>query len=366
MTQNLPESCLAAVFTGVGLPFELRRFRLPVPGPGEALVRVRCSTICGSDLHTVQGARSAPLPSVLGHETVGIVSAVGDPAPRDLDGCEVRPGMCVTWSLCASCGECGRCRGGIPQKCETLFKYGHAECNEAGTLSGGLAEYMLLRRGTAILDVPPELPDEVVCPVNCATATVAAAFRAAGSCVGRRVLIFGAGMLGLTASAWAASHGAARVVVCDPDANRLSLSKDFGADLAVARIPESNDLREQLPPSIKSNGFDVIMELSGSPNAVESAGKLADIAGQILLVGTVMDSRLVHLDPQAMVRGLLTMRGVHNYAPQDLRTALAFLADFESQFPFRDLVEHTFSLKDVNKALQTAIESRPVRVAIRP
>lgn len=130
---------------------------------GERLVRVTACTICGSDLHTLAGRRTAPAPSILGHEAVGI---------------EVATGRRVTWSILACCGECDRCRRGMEQKCERLFKYGHGM--HAGAPSGGLSELIVLRPGTLVLEVPEGLADEVVCPANCATATVAACLRVAG------------------------------------------------------------------------------------------------------------------------------------------------------------------------------------------
>jgi putative phosphonate catabolism associated alcohol dehydrogenase len=360
------DSCRAAVFLGADRPLELREFPVPQVAAGEALARVACCTICGSDLHTITGARVEPVPSILGHEVLGVVDRIGDPPLCDIDGRPLSPGDRVTWSTSVSCGACDRCRNGLPQKCRSLAKYGHGLAEGRCALSGGLAEFILLRPGSAVLKIGPEVPDEVACPVNCATASIASAYRTAGRCSGQRVLIFGAGLLGLTAAAFARSHGAAQVVVCDADANRLARAERFGADRAVAWSADAEVFQERVNAGSEPALFDVILELSGSPDAVEAACRLGDVGARVILVGTVMKCRAVRLDPERVVRQWLSIHGVHNYTPDDLRTAVAFLKQFQTEFPFAELVERTYPLTNVNEAIRFAIEERPVRVAVRP
>src|SRR5262245_7352517 len=90
---NPPATCRAAVVVGPVRPLGIRAVPVPRPGAGEAVVRVECCTICGSDLHTLTGARTEPAPSILGHEILGVVHAVGDPAPLDLEGHPLGPGQ---------------------------------------------------------------------------------------------------------------------------------------------------------------------------------------------------------------------------------------------------------------------------------
>lgn len=360
-----PDTCQAAVFVGAGQPLELRRLSLPELRENEALVRVECCTICGSDLHTITGARTERTPSILGHEILGVVEQVGSPAPAEIEGQPLRPGDRITWSTAASCGSCDRCRGGLPQKCRTLSKYGHELAEGRLALSGGLAEYLLLRPGSAAIRVPSKLLAEIICPANCATATVAAACRIAGSLAGRRVLIFGAGMLGLTAAAFARSQGAACIAVCDVNLQRLERARQFGAD-AIVPHAELGELRRQLTQQCQAEAFDVLLELSGSADAVEAAVALGDIGAKIVLVGTVMKSRPVQIDPESVVRRWLSIHGVHNYHPRDLQTAVAFLEREGANYPFAELVEFSYALADVNQAVAKALEVRPVRIAIRP
>lgn len=344
-------TCRVTVFRGVGEPLAIHRHAIPKLHDGEVLVRVTCCTICGSDLHTFTGKRSGPTPSILGHEIIGIVEEVGGKACY-VNGDPVSIGDRITWSVAASCHACHRCSDGMPQKCDSLFKYGHEPLSDSDAPNGGLAEKCVLCNGTAIVRLPSEVPDEVLCPANCATATVAAAVRMAGSLDGRRVLVFGAGMLGLTTAAFAATHGAEVVFVCDVDATRLDLAKQFGATHDAGEPPDKD--------------FDVVFEMSGSPDAVELAINNAAIGAKVILVGSVFPSRDVAVDPERIVRRLLSIHGVHNYRPDDLVTAVSFLSNHHDAFPFKDVVARRFSLDACGEAFAYAIENRPIRIAVSP
>ncbi len=322
----------AALFDGPGLPLRLAEFALPPPGPGELLVRVTACTICGSDLHTLAGRRPAPVPSILGHEAIGI---------------DVSTGQRITWSIMASCGHCPLCRRGLPQKCDSLFKYGHAKHD--GRPSGGLSQYIILRLGTTILPVPDALPDAVACPLNCATATIAACLRPAGDLAGADVLIQGAGLLGLTAAAMAAAAGASQIHVVDPDPARRAVALRFGATTVH---PDS----AHLPP------VDFALELSGHSTALPAL----NMGGLYVLAGAVFATPPLPLDPETIVRRLLRIQGVHNYTPADLASALDFLLRHHHRYPFAELVPQSFPLDQINEALAYQARHRPARVLIRP
>ncbi len=339
------------VFHEVGQPLSLEKVSVPSLQPGEALVRITCCTICGSDIHTFDGDREGPTPSILGHEIIGVIEELGSEDILDVGQQAIRKGDRVTWSVAASCHFCRRCNDGMPQKCESLLKYGHERLSDDVGPNGGLANYCVLKSGSSIVRLQNDIADEVLCPANCATATVAAAVRTAGSLQNKRVLIFGAGMLGLTATAFAKTRQASEIFVCDVDTSRLARAREFGAT-ATGATPDGE--------------FDVILELSGSPIAVESAIDRADLGGTIVLVGSVFPTRAAAVDPEQVVRQLLSIHGVHNYRPEDLSTAVEFLQEHHAAYPFSQLVEKTFALEKANEAFQYAVDHRPIRVAIVP
>ncbi|MEV6924315.1 zinc-binding dehydrogenase [Dactylosporangium sp. NPDC051485] len=329
-----------ARWDGLGAPFALVPAGAPpVLADGDLLVEIELATICGSDLHTVAGHRPAPAPTVLGHEQVGRVVAGG-------------PGERVVWSVTVSCGDCERCARGLTQKCLRLRKFGHEPLAAGWTLSGGFATHAVLPRGTTVVPVPEDLPAEVAAPASCATATVAAMLDAVPPVAGRRVLITGAGMLGVTASAMAASAGA-EVTVCDPDPARRALATRFGAASAVAP--------DELPA-----GVDVALELSGAARAVSGCLDALAVGGHAVLAGSVSPGPSVPLDPQRLVRGLLSVTGVHNYRAEHLRRAVDFLAAAHGRYPFAELVGDRFGLAELDQAFAAAAGSTALRQAVVP
>jgi alcohol dehydrogenase len=341
-----------AVFTSPGTPQRLELFPVPEPVGAEVRVRVTACTLCGSDLHTWAGRRSTPTPTVLGHEIIGTIDALGpDASTFDLSGQPLRVGDRVTWSVVASCGCCVLCQRNFPMKCERMVKYGHEVLRAGHVFHGGLAEFCLLAPGSAILRLPETLPDATACPANCATATVAAALRVAGEVRGRVVLVQGAGLLGLTACALARQRGASAVVCCEVDTGRRELAASFGATATVAL--------EEMP-----DGIEVALEMTGSPTAFEAALPRLATGATYVQVGAVFPSRPAALPVEQLVRRWLTLRGVHNYAPMDLTAALEFLGT--TPYPFADLVAEWLPLDGVETAFQRGRDPTVLRVGVRP
>lgn len=327
----------AAVWTGSGV--DVRTVPIPELGPGEVLVRVRLATVCGSDLHTVAGRRSAACPSVLGHEAVGDVVAAGA-------GADIQVGQRIIWSVTVVCGVCSRCRTGLSAKCLSVRKVGHEPFDGDWPLSGSYATHLVLPSGTTIGVVPESLSDAVAAPAACATATVMATLEAAGELIGRRVLIVGAGMLGLTAVAACAAAGA-DVQVVDRNADRLALVPDFGG-------------RES-----DGGPVDVAIDYTGSSAAVADALERLDIGGTLVLAGSVTPGPALAVDPETVVRHWLTITGVHNYEPRHLHRAVAFLDDTRERYPWECLVTPPVALCDIASALRPPPAGK-LRTAICP
>lgn len=355
----------AAVFDGPGRPFRLEQTARPGLQPGEAWVRVAACTICGSDLHTFAGRRAGPTPCVLGHEVVGVVEEVAGEV-RDLTGELIRPGDRVTWALTVSCGECFYCKRGLTQKCERLRKYGHELHDPGFGPLGGLATHCRLLPRTPVLKLPPAeaIPDFVVAPAACATATARAACEAVGALDGTRpgwVAVFGVGMVGLAACALAAEAGHA-VIVCDPDDYRLSLAQRFGAAYAVT----PQQLTDQVCYLTAGRGIDFALEACGSSAAACTSLDVLRVGGVAAWVGCVLPCGSVPVRPEMVVRRCLRLVGVHNYAARHLVEAVAFLARCHTRYPFSRLVGRTFPLEAVDDAFSYAERLRPVRVAVVP
>jgi alcohol dehydrogenase len=355
----------AVVFHGPARPLELVRFSMPKVRNEEVLVRVNCTTLCRSDLHTHAGRRTESTPALLGHEIVGRIVEFGSSAACvDASGQAATVGDRISWTVAVGCGHCFFCTEDLPQKCERPYKYGHERVSLELPVGGGLAEYVVLVPGTCWFRVPEELSDRVAAPANCATATVAALFRHAGSVTGRSVLVLGAGVLGATACAMAHASGARLILASDPVPASRERVLIFGATHSFSS--EVEELARCVAEVTKGRGADVVLDLSGMAQSVQAGLRLTRTGGTLILAGTVAPTTPVAIEPEQVVRRMLTIRGVHNYHPRDLQTALAFLAGPGRSFPFESLIAAEYPLEDVEQAFAFAHSHPGVRVAVRP
>ncbi len=358
----------AAVFTEVGKQLEMTRFELPSTlEPGAALCRVRMSTICGSDLHTIFGRRQEPAPLILGHEILGEIVDLGEGLEKDGFGAPLSIGDRVTWSIMASCGSCFFCKHNLPQKCEHLRKYGHTCCNDTPHLTGGFAEYIYLFPGTAIFKVPESLSDAVATPANCALSTVINAVETIGFSQGENVLIQGAGLLGLNLIALCREAGAKKIFISDASEQRLKIAAKFGADICFNIAESEMDERvATIQNQTDGYGVDVVFEVCGVNSAVSEAVQSLRIGGRYLIAGLVSPGATLPLEGNQLTRKYLTVKGIHNYRPEHLGEALQFLDTHASSYPYADLVGDIFALDDINKAVEVAASAKFIRVGVTP
>jgi len=360
------DQCHSIILTGSEPALKSAVVERPELQPGEVLVEILCCTICGSDLHTFEGTRSTPCPTILGHEMVGRVVDLHAGSPTlDHQGQPLKIGDRITWSVAVSCKDCEYCRRGLTQKCTRLFKYGHQRLTEQNYLSGGLATHCHLVKGTTIFKVPESLPDLIASPANCATATVMAAFRLAGDVKNRSVLILGAGMLGITACAVAHSRGASSIFVTDIDASRVKRGQEFGANHALLANQEQ-PLHAEIQQLTENRGVDFVFDMTGVPEVIESGLETMGIGGTMILVGSVYPARAIQFSAETIVRKLLRLEGIHNYIDLDLADALSFLDKFQNAYPFQELCEQTFALDDISAAFTESANPRSYRVAVLP
>lgn len=346
------------VFHGAERGLQAARHPLPPElGPGEILVELSLATLCGSDLHTLSGQRLEPTPAILGHEGVGAVAGLGPDAGR---GASIQVGDRVTWTIADSCGSCPACAvNGLPQKCERLFKYGHARLDDGSGLNGCYASHIVLRAGTAVVPVPAGLSDAVVAPANCALATVINALEELPTC--RSALIQGAGLLGLYACALLAERGVERVYCADVDEGRLEWARRFGA------IPLGGDAAGYgRLAAAEPRGVDSVLEVCGAAAVVEPGLGALRTGGQYLFVGLVHPDSALELTAEQVIRRCWTLRGFHNYAPRHLEQAIAFLAATAESYPYGELVSPPLPLADLQDAVALAGTRQYLRIAIRP
>lgn len=290
------------------------------------------------------------MPCVLGHEGVGVVVQAGQGRDSKLAGKR------VSWSLVDSCGVCLPCaRWGIPQKCDHLFKYGHAGLIDGSGLNGCFATHLILRPGTAVFEVPERVTDVAAVTANCALATIFAMLDCIPS-EARTVVVQGAGMLGVHACAVLQWRGIEQVVLVDSSASRLASTPRFSAE---SLIPWD-------AVAFYKHLADAVLEVAGSPSAIRDGLDLLRPGGCYVLAGMVHPQSMLELRGEEIVRGCITMRGVHNYTPRHLRLALEFLESEAWRYPWDQLVSAPFGLDRIEDAFAEAGRRKWHRVAVAP
>ena len=358
----------AAVYEAPNTPFVLKEFPVRPVKPREVLVRVTMSTICRSDIHSYEGRRPNPCPGILGHEIIGVIEELGGTIDKDMRGDPLKVGDRITWSEYFFDGQCYyREVLDMPQKCNGVRKYGHNLAAEDPHFLGGFAEYCYILPGTWILKLPEELSDEEATPLNCGVATLASVTEAAEIGLGDAVVVQGLGLLGLYGVAMAKARGARCVVGLDAVASWLDAAKKFGADyvIDIARIP-AQAVIDEVRTLCRPDGADAVIEVCGVPDVIPQGLQMLRTGGRYVLGGLVNPGANVTMDANILLRRWITMRGIHNYHPRHLVQALDFVMANRKRFPFKDIVDAKFALKDLDAAFKKASERTVLRAAIVP
>ncbi|MGI8470068.1 MAG: alcohol dehydrogenase catalytic domain-containing protein, partial [Pyrinomonadaceae bacterium] len=205
----------AAVMPDFQQPLEVREYPLPEKiEAGAALVKIEMAGVCGTDVHLWKGQLPIPRPVIMGHETVGVIERLGEGLETDWTGEPLCEGDRVTWSAGRLCGHCRNCAIlRQPTRCQNRSAYGISfNSNEPPHFSGGYAEYIYLRPGTAIFKLS-DVSTESVIGAGCALVTAIHGLERMGINWGDTVVIQGCGAVGLAALAVAKSSGAQTTIV---------------------------------------------------------------------------------------------------------------------------------------------------------
>ena len=311
----------------------------PTPGPDEVKIRVLRAGLCGTDLHLHDwddwAASVVQPPMTLGHEFCGVVAEVG----RDVTG--VQEGQLVSGEGHLVCGSCRNCRAGRRHLCIHTIGVGVNR-------DGAFADYVVIPASNVWVqpdDLDPDL-GAVFDPLGNATHT-ALSFPLAGE----DVLVTGAGPIGVMATAIARHVGARFVVVSDLSAYRLELARKAGADLVVD--PTRTDLRTAMDQLGMREGYDIGLEMSGAPAAVESMISTMNHGGRIAMLG--LPSGPYPVDWAKVITHMLTIKGIYGREMYDTWYAMSSMLQTSAALrdAVRSVVTHRFPAADFAEAFET-------------
>lgn len=244
----------------------------PVPGPGEVLLRITATGICGSDVHGYTGENGRRHPGqVMGHETVGRIVAVGADVP---DALGLRPGQVVTVNPVLGCGDCAACAAGDEQLCARRRVIGVDPA-----LSSAFAELMMAPAGNVVV-LPDDVPEEYGALVEPLAVGYHAAVRG-GVAAGQQVLVIGGGPIGQACALAARRLGVTRIAVSEPNSSRRALLDRLGF---ATLDPSAGDLAERVT-GVLGAPADVVLDAVGTSVSLGDALTASANGARIVLVG---------------------------------------------------------------------------------
>jgi threonine dehydrogenase-like Zn-dependent dehydrogenase len=297
-----------AVFTG-NRQVEVREFPDPRPGPGEVVIEMRASGICGSDLNLYRKPGFERV-VICGHEPCGVVVELG----AGVLEAQAPIGERVMIHHYRGCGRCWLCGMGYTQMCQ------HAEV--MGTdIDGGHAAYLLAPSST-LVRLPDELSFEEGAAIACGTGTAYAALRRLDVSGRDTLAIFGQGPVGLSATQLATAMGA-RVIALDPAGERRQMSLGMGADVVLD--PTAGDPVEAIRELTHGEGADATLECSGNSEARNQCARSARAWGRACYVGA-HGTATFEMTPDVIHRQL-TIIGNWTFNPQLMAECARFAVD---------------------------------------
>jgi 2-desacetyl-2-hydroxyethyl bacteriochlorophyllide A dehydrogenase len=309
----------------------------PAAGPGDVLIRVKRIGVCGTDLHIFTGNQPyLSYPRVMGHELSGIVES----APP---GARVKAGDAVYVMPYLSCGHCIACRAGKTNCCTNIRVLGvHAD--------GGMAEYLAVPREFVFDASGVSLDQAAMIEFLAIGAHAVARARVAA---GARVLVVGAGPIGMAATIFAKLRGA-RVAVLDSRADRLAVcARSLGADCTVALDTGGSDAdAESLRAWTDGECFDVVFDATGNPRAMERGLEFVAHGGTYVLI-SIVSARIGFSDPEFHKRET-TLLASRNATPADFETVLDAMR--AGKIPTDVLNTHRLALDTLPQTFPTLLE----------
>src|SRR5450432_1888787 len=332
----------AAVFLGKG-KIEIREVPRPVAGPGEALVKVSLTTICGTDVHILKGEYPVKPGLIVGHEPVGSIEELGVGVKGFTQGERVLVGAITP------CGQCRACLSNDGAQCS----HGAESFEAAGgwrfgnTIDGCQAEYVLVPNAQANLaKIPAGLSDAEVllCPDIMSTGFSAAEHGHVR--LGDAVAVFAQGPIGLCATAGAKLAGASLVIGVDSVPRRLEVARHMGADV-VLNFKEQDVVAEI--KRLTGGGVDVAIEALGTGPTFENALRSIRPGGTVSSLGVYSGNLTLPLDAFAAGLGDHTIvTGLCPGGKERMRRLMSIVA--AKRFPFGELVTHSFPLSEIETA----------------
>lgn len=361
----------AAILWEQGQPLSVEAAELDGPGPGELLVEIKAAGVCHSDLHPARGDWAMKVPVILGHEGAGIVQEIGGSVAR------VREGDHVVLCWAPACGVCPPCREGRAVLCDRLEKVTyrnklpsgaarlHARGKDIAPFLGTacFSDFVVVPEEAAVV-VPRDLAFEALATLGCAVLTgVGAVSNAARVPPGSRVAVIGAGGVGLNIIQGAVIERCEMIIAIDLRPTPLLLARQFGA---THTIEGTVDVPAAVRDLTAGRGVDFVFDSVGSPATLATSLACARKGGAVVLTGLSRQDSQGSIAMFPFVMQEKRLIGSVYGSGQPLRDIPRLVSLYrEGRLKLAELVSRTYSLDQVNDALDALAASDGARGVIR-
>ena len=360
----------AAVMPGPRQPLEVRALPAPQLEPGAALLHTIYSEVCGTDVHLHHGRLDVPFPLIPGHVSVGVVAAVraGDDAPRDVEGEAIREGDVVTFlDVHETCNQCYQCLVALqPTRCPKRRVYGITYGARDGLL-GGWSEAIWMKPGVKMIRLPHGLDPETFIGGGCGLVTALHAIDLAHLRLGESVVVLGVGPVGQSVIALAALSGAGEVIGIGAPPDRLAFAHRMGATHTLGLDIDGAERIAGVRARTQRRGADVVIEASGSPDAVAQALDMVRDGGRVVVCGHYTDNGPVEIHPHWQInRKHVELRGCWGSQYHHFHRAVQLAARFGEKVPWREMVSGRYGLEQAGDALAAVESRRAIKALVVP
>jgi len=345
----------AAVLNAIPGELDIEDIEIGEPGPREILIQTKAAGLCHSDLHFMEGKYPHPCPVVLGHESAGVVEAVGSMVSY------VKPGDHVITCLSAFCGHCSQCTDGHMTLCENKNTELVRADGDAPRLSrngesvnqflhlSSYAEYMLVHE-QAVVKIDKDMPLDKASLIGCGVTTgLGAVFRTAKVAPGESTVVIGCGGIGLSAIQGARIAGANKVIAVDVNEAKLELAQSMGATHVVNA---ANDDAIVAVRDLTGGGVHHSFEAVGSKQTAEQAFKMVRNGGQATVIGMIPVGTMVEIHgPELLYEKTLTGS---NMGSNQFRTDMPRFIEMylDGRLRLDEMVSKTIQLEDINAGFE--------------
>ena len=366
---GVPKTAKVAMLTAQK-KIEVKEFPVPALRDDDILVKVEGCGVCGTDVHEWKGDPFGLIPVTLGHEGTGEIVALGKNIKTDTAGNPIKVGDKIVTSV-ISCGDCYVCRNhpANTNLCDKQGVFGLIPHSDENPLTGWFATHLLIRgKGSTYFVVNDlDLKERMLLELACVCVHALKRANTTGLInFNSKVLVQGLGPVGLVMISVLRAAGVNHIIAIDGTPKRLEMAKKLGATTVISfKEVATLEERVKIVKGVANGvGADFAFQCTGAPMAAQDIYEYIRRGGGMCEMGFFVNNGEYTVNPHfAMCNKEINIVGSWDYSADDYPTTVAFLRQArEMNIPIKDLITHTYSLNELNEAMETNVSQQGIKI----